>query len=64
MRRLRRKFGFHCDVSLLPSPNMGIILGTPYILEGDPIVQVIENKMVGDTGFEPVTTTVCKKMAD
>ena len=25
------------------------------------ISQVIENKMVGDTGFEPVTSTVCKR---
>jgi len=25
------------------------------------IPQVIEKKMVGDTGFEPVTSTVCKK---
>ncbi len=33
-------------------------LGTPNILEGDQIAQVIENKMVGDTGFEPVTSTV------
>jgi hypothetical protein len=25
------------------------------------IPQVIEKKMVGDTGFEPVTSTVCKR---
>jgi hypothetical protein len=25
------------------------------------IPQVVEKKMVGDTGFEPVTSTVCKK---
>jgi hypothetical protein len=24
-------------------------------------VQVVEKKVVGDTGFEPVTSTVCKK---
>jgi hypothetical protein len=23
--------------------------------------EVVEKKMVGDTGFEPVTSTVCKK---
>jgi len=23
--------------------------------------QIIERKMVGDTGFEPVTSTVCKR---
>jgi hypothetical protein len=25
------------------------------------ITQVIEKKVVGDTGFEPVTSTVCKR---
>jgi len=25
------------------------------------ITQDIENKVVGDTGFEPVTSTVCKR---
>jgi len=25
------------------------------------IPQVIEKKVVGDTGFEPVTSTVCKR---
>jgi len=35
-------------------------VGTPAILE-DVITQVVENKVVGDTGFEPVTSTVCKK---
>jgi hypothetical protein len=24
-------------------------------------MQVVDNKMVGDTGFEPVTSTMCKK---
>ncbi len=24
-------------------------------------MQVVEKKVVGDTGFEPVTSTVCKK---
>ncbi len=44
--------------SMLPGPNLGTVLGTPHVLEGDQIAQVIENKMVGDTGFEPVTSTV------
>ncbi len=37
------------------------VLSTPGILSGKGITQVIENKMVGDTGFEPVTSTVCKR---
>jgi len=32
-------------------------LGTASFLEGSEITQVIENKVVGDTGFEPVTST-------
>jgi len=36
-------------------------LGTPYILPGRRIAEVVENKVVGDTGFEPVTSTVCKR---
>ena len=48
----------HSIICMLPSPNLGTVLGTPYILEGDQIAQVIENSMVGDTGFEPVTSTV------
>ena len=48
-------------VSLLPSPNLGIVLGTPAILPVKGITQVIEKKVVGDTGFEPVTSTVCRK---
>jgi hypothetical protein len=31
------------------------------ILLGKGITQVVDNKVVGDTGFEPVTSTVCKK---
>jgi len=45
-------------VSLLPSLNLGIVLGTPVILPGKGITQVVDNNMVGDTGFEPVTSTV------
>jgi hypothetical protein len=33
-------------------------LGTPDDFEAPEISQVIEKKMVGDTGFEPVTSTV------
>jgi len=36
-------------------------VGTPAILEGSENPQVIEKKMVGDTGFEPATSTVCKR---
>jgi len=32
----------------------GLNLGTPYVLDGNQISQVIEKKMVGGTGFEPV----------
>jgi len=46
---------------MLPGPNLGTVLGTPNILEGDQIAQVIENKVVGDAGFEPATSTVCKR---
>jgi len=27
---------------------------------GEDLSQVVENKMVGDAGFEPATSTVCK----
>lgn len=42
----------HHVVSLLPSKNVGIVLGIPAVLE---------KEMVGDTGFEPGTSTVCKR---
>jgi hypothetical protein len=42
----------------LTFPNWGILLGTPAILSGKGIVQVVDKKVVGDTGFEPVTSTV------
>jgi len=48
----------HHVVSMLPSPNLGIVLGRPAILPGKGIAQVVEKKVVGDTGFEPVTSTV------
>ncbi len=45
-------------VSLLPSPNMVTVLVTPDDFGAPEIPQVVENNMVGDTGFEPVTSTV------
>jgi hypothetical protein len=45
-------------VSMLPSPNLGTILDTTAILPSKGITQVVDNKVVGDTGFEPVTSTV------
>jgi hypothetical protein len=35
-------------------------LGTTAILPDKKTTQVIDNKGMGDTGFEPVTSTVCK----
>ena len=48
----------HAVVRMLPGPNLGTVLDTPAILEGHEIAQVVEKKVVGDTGFEPVTSTV------
>ena len=45
-------------VSLPPSPNIVTVLGTPYILEGRKIAEVVGKSMVGDAGFEPATSTV------
>ncbi|MBE9573082.1 MAG: tyrosine-type recombinase/integrase [Proteobacteria bacterium] len=45
-------------VHQLPGTNLGTVMGTPAILPGKGITQVVENKVVGDTGFEPVTSTV------
>jgi len=39
-------------------PDLGIVLGMPAVLPGKGITQVVEKKVVGDTGFEPVTSTV------
>jgi len=46
---------------MLPSPNMGTVLGTPGDFRVPEIPQVVDKKMVGDTGFVPVTFTVCKR---
>ena len=48
----------HHVVSMLPSPKPVTVLVTPVVLPGKGIVQVVDNKVVGDTGFEPVTSTV------
>ena len=45
-------------IQQLPGPNLGIVLGTPVILPGKGITQVVEKKVVGDAGFEPATSTV------
>ena len=34
----------------------GPSLGTPYVLLSQKIAQVVDNNMVDDTGFEPVTS--------
>jgi hypothetical protein len=51
-------------INQLPSLSLGTVLDTPVILPGRGIMQVVdkvEKKVVGDTGFEPVTSTVCRK---
>jgi hypothetical protein len=48
-------------VNQLPSLNLGTFLGTLVILPDRGIAQVVDNKGMGDTGFEPVTSTVCSK---
>jgi hypothetical protein len=48
-------------ISRLPSLEIDTTSGTPVILPGKGITQVVEKKVVGDTGFEPVTSTVCRK---
>jgi len=48
----------HHVVGMLPSMDMVTVLVTPAVLPVRGIAQVIEKKMVGDTGFEPVTSTV------
>jgi hypothetical protein len=40
---------------------MVTVLVTPDDSFAPEITQVVEKKMVGDTGFEPVTSTVCKR---
>ena len=45
-------------VNQLPSPNLGTNSGTTLILPGRGIIQVVEKKVVGDRGIEPLTSTV------
>jgi hypothetical protein len=52
--RLQRQKG---EAKRLPGSN----LGTTAILPDKKTTQVIDNKGMGDTGFEPVTSTVCRK---
>jgi hypothetical protein len=40
---------------------LGTVLGTPKDFVAPEIPQVVDNKVVGDTEFEPVTSTVCNK---
>ena len=46
--------GLHSVIYLLPGSSSG----TPAALLGLGIRPVVEKKVVGDTGFEPVTSTV------
>jgi hypothetical protein len=41
---------------MIPEPISGTAADFPVI----GIAQVLRRKVVGDTGFEPVTSTVCK----
>jgi hypothetical protein len=53
----------HSVICMLPGPNLGKVLGITSLLEGSEIMRVIEKKVVGDTGFEPVTSTVCNMLS-
>jgi hypothetical protein len=46
---------------MLPGSNLGTVLVTPDDFMAPEIPQIVDKKMVGDTGFEPVTSTVCKR---
>jgi hypothetical protein len=50
----------HGVVSYLPSPDLGTFLDTPVVLLERGIVQVVEKKLVGGRGFEPLTSTECR----
>jgi hypothetical protein len=49
---------FQTVVDHLPGLEMDTLLGAAVVLSGRGIVQIAEKKVVGDTGFEPVTPTV------
>jgi hypothetical protein len=36
-------------------------MGTPVVLPGRAVAQVVEKTVVGDRGFEPLTSTVWRK---
>ena len=42
----------------LSHQNIGTMLGTTVVLPGRGIVQVVDKKVVGDRGLEPLTSTV------
>jgi len=48
----------HGVVGQLPGPEMGANLGAVAILPGRAVAQLVEKKMVGDRGLEPLTSTV------
>jgi integrase/recombinase XerD len=48
----------HHVASMLPSPNLVTVLVTPAVFGDRETAQVIDNEGMGDTGFEPVTSTV------
>jgi hypothetical protein len=50
----------HPLVGQLTGPKMGRYLGTPMVLPGRSMAQVVDKKVVGDRGFEPLTSTVCR----
>jgi hypothetical protein len=51
----------HGVVGQLPRPEMGAILGANVVPERPALALVVENKKMGDRGFEPLTSTVCRK---
>jgi hypothetical protein len=54
-------YPLHHIVRMLPGSNLGTVLVTPDDFMAPEIPQIVDKKMVGDTGFEPVTSTVCKR---
>jgi hypothetical protein len=43
---------------MLREAKMGAFLDAPMVLPGRGITQVVEKKVVGDRGFEPLASTV------
>jgi len=49
---------------MLPGLNLGTVLGTPKDFVAPEILQSVDNKVigvVGDRGFEPPPSTMCKR---